>query len=70
MINISVEDVDNIDRARAFLIMINTILMGWHKGADEINIEYLKSACGDLWLLSYEHIQSLEAVGNFSKVNL
>ncbi|HDX8144461.1 TPA: hypothetical protein RQJ23_001650 [Campylobacter fetus] len=42
MINISVEDVDNIDRARAFLIMINTILMGWHKGADEINIEYLK----------------------------
>ncbi|EDO9682777.1 hypothetical protein [Campylobacter fetus] len=56
MKSISIYDVDNIDHARAFLIMINTILMGWHKGADEIDIEYLKSACGDLWLLSYEHI--------------
>ncbi|WKW18448.1 hypothetical protein IXZ16_06005 [Campylobacter fetus subsp. fetus] len=42
MRSISIEDIDAIDHAKDFLMMINAIFMGWHKGADEIEIDMLK----------------------------
>ncbi|WP_419257139.1 hypothetical protein [Campylobacter fetus] len=41
-------------------MMINAILIGWHKGADEIKIEMIKAACGELYLMSFEHIKALD----------
>ncbi|CUU87700.1 Uncharacterised protein [Campylobacter hyointestinalis subsp. hyointestinalis] len=60
MRSISIDDIDAISSAKDFLMMINAILIGWHKGADEIEIEMLKAACGELYLMSFEHIKALD----------
>lgn len=60
MRSISINDIDAINRAKDFLMMINAILIGWHKGADEIEIDMLKAACGELYLMSLDHIKALE----------
>ncbi|EAI8860034.1 hypothetical protein CX801_08825 [Campylobacter fetus] len=60
MRSISIDDIDAINSAKDFLMMINAILIGWHKGADEIKIEMIKAACGELYLMSFEHIKALE----------
>ncbi|MBQ7135624.1 hypothetical protein [Campylobacter sp.] len=46
MRSITVEKLDSINNARHFLMMLNSILLGWHKDADEIEIEMIKAACG------------------------
>lgn len=60
MRSISIEDIDAISSAKDFLMMINAILIGWHKGADEIEIDMLKAACGELYLMSFDHINALD----------
>lgn len=46
MRSITVEKLDSINDARLFLMMLNSILLGWAKSADEIEIEMIKAACG------------------------
>lgn len=60
MRSISIDDIDAISSAKDFLMMINAILMGWHKGADEIEIDMLKAACSELYLMSFDHINALD----------
>ncbi|AHE94378.1 hypothetical protein GZ989_003880 [Campylobacter fetus] len=63
MRSISIDDLDNINNARDFLMMLNAILLGWHKGADEIDIEMIKAACGELYFKSFDHISNLKNIG-------
>lgn len=60
MRSITVEKLDSINNARHFLMMLNSILLGWHKDADEIEIEMIKAACGELYSMTFEHIKALE----------
>ncbi|MBQ3167890.1 hypothetical protein [Campylobacter sp.] len=60
MRSITVEKLDSINNARHFLMMLNSILLGWHKDADEIEIEMIKAACGKLYSMTFEHIKALE----------
>ena len=66
MRSITVEKLDSINNARHFLIMLNSILLGWHKNADEIEIEMIKAACGELYSMTFEHIKALEGIDDKS----
>ncbi|MBP3675109.1 MAG: hypothetical protein J6I71_01405 [Campylobacter sp.] len=66
MSSITVEKLDSINDARHFLMMLNSILLGWHKDADEIEIEMIKAACGELYSMTFEHIKALDSIGDNS----
>ena len=66
MRSISIDDIDNINHAKDFLMMINAIFMGWHKGADEIDIEMIKAACGELYSMTFKHIKALDGIDDNS----
>ncbi len=66
MRSITVEKIDSINDARHFLMMLNSILLGWAKDADEIEIEMIKAACGKLYSMTFEHIKALDGIGDDS----
>lgn len=66
MRSITVEKLDSINNARDFLMMLNSILLGWHKGADEIEIEMIKAACGNLYAMTFDHIKALDGIDDKS----
>ncbi|WP_458395961.1 hypothetical protein [Campylobacter sp.] len=66
MISITVEKLDSINNARHFLMMLNSILLGWHKDADEIEIEMIKAACGELYSMTFKHIKALDGIDDKS----
>lgn len=66
MISITVEKLDSINDARHFLMMLNSILLGWAKDADEIEIEMIKAACGELYSMTFEHIKALDGIDDNS----
>ncbi|KAA3684819.1 hypothetical protein GZ989_000685 [Campylobacter fetus] len=62
MRNISINDLDNINDARVFLMMMASVLQGWYLGADELDLDILKEAFGELHSLTYKHIENLKAI--------
>lgn len=66
MRSISIDDIDAISSAKDFLMMINAILIGWHKGADEIEIDMLKAACGELYSMTFKYIKALDGIDDNS----
>ncbi|CUU80018.1 Uncharacterised protein [Campylobacter hyointestinalis subsp. hyointestinalis] len=66
MRSITVEKLDSINDARHFLMMLNAILLGWHKDADEIGIEMIKAACGELYSMTFKYIKALDGIDDNS----
>ncbi|WP_162165587.1 hypothetical protein [Campylobacter fetus] len=62
MRNLSINQLDTLDETKHFLMMLNSILLGWHKDADEIEIDMIKAACGELYTMSFGHINSLKNI--------
>lgn len=63
MKTITVRELDNINDVRNYMMFLASILQGWYLGADELDLEQLKEAFGELHFQLYDKIEKLNQIG-------
>ena len=63
MKTITVRELDNINDVKSYMMFLASILQGWHLGADELDLEQLKEAFGELHCQLYDKIEKLNQIG-------